>query len=361
MGSRGRFFDGGIGHGVKACLCVSIFTLLVSPLFCARAANGTAGDAHPNAILIGWDGAQRQHVKEALARGQLPNLGALSREGTIVAIDILRETGSKAGWAQILTGYEPETTHVFSNSNFGAIPKGYTIFERLEGFFGPESMFTAAVISKYENLGTLPAGKRPVTDLRDIGRIRGTPRGARAGRVSEGGQDSVKYVWAPAQPFWLTKDSVDVFLNGLGPDDSVGVKAQELLSEAAKKHFFFFIQLGEIDEAGHIYGENSSQYDAALESADKWLGSIVAQLKSLGIYDRTLIYVVSDHGFDEGRNIHSDAPYAFLATNDATVMRAGGRADIAPTIMERMGLDLSKISPALDGHPLSRPYESPKW
>lgn len=361
MGARGGLLDGGKRLGAKSCFWVSIFTLLLSPLFCAASADGAPGDARPNAILIGWDAAQRQHVKEALARGDLPNLKALSEEGTIVAIDILRDTGTKAGWAQILTGYEPETTHVFSNSNFGAIPKGYTIFERLEGFFGPESIFTAAVISKYENLGTLPAGKRPVTDLRDIRRTGGTPRGAKAGRASGGGEDSVEYVWAPAQPFWLTKDSVDVFINGLGPDDSVGVKAQELLAEAAKKHFFFFIQFGDIDEAGHNYGENSSQYDAALASADRWLGLIVGQLKSLGIYDRTLVYVVSDHGFDEGRNIHADAPYTFLATNDTTVMRAGERADIAPTIMERMGLDLSKITPPLDGHPLSGPYEPPKW
>jgi hypothetical protein len=97
-----------------------------------------------NIILIGWDGAQRDHLKEALQQGDLPNLQALIDEGTIVAIDILRITDTKAGWAQILTGYNPEVTGVFSNSTFQPIPDGYTIFERLETFFGPDEFATAA-------------------------------------------------------------------------------------------------------------------------------------------------------------------------------------------------------------------------
>jgi len=77
-----------------------------------------------NIILIGWDGAQRNHVKESLNRGELPNLKRLSSEGALVAIDILRVTDTKAGWAQILTGYEPEVTGVFSNRHFQPIPRG---------------------------------------------------------------------------------------------------------------------------------------------------------------------------------------------------------------------------------------------
>jgi len=70
-----------------------------------------------NIILIGWDAAQRNHMKECLDRGELPNIKKLSSEGTLVAIDILRVTDTKSGWSQILTGYEPEITGVFSNSS----------------------------------------------------------------------------------------------------------------------------------------------------------------------------------------------------------------------------------------------------
>ena len=56
-----------------------------------------------------------------------------------------------------------------------------------------------------------------------------------------------------------------------------------------------------------------------------------------------------------------DAPYVFLATNDPKVMRRGERADIAPTILERLGLDLGKIQPPLDGHPLTESYTERLW
>ena len=85
------------------------------------------------------------------------------------------------------------------------------------------------------------------------------------------------------------------------------------------------------------------------------------RLKALQLYDKTLIYVTADHGFDEGRKGHADAPYVFLATNDPKVMRRGERADIAPTILERFGLDLSKIEPPLDGHPLTRGHKESLW
>jgi hypothetical protein len=66
-----------------------------------------------------------------------------------------------------------------------------------------------------------------------------------------------------------------------------------------------------------------------------------------------------DHGFDEHKTSHYNAPYIFLAANDPKVMRAGLRVDIAPTILRRFGLDLSKIEPALDGHPLTEPAPTP--
>ena len=82
-----------------------------------RAADGQGREGRPrNIILIGWDGAQRNHVKECLNRGELPNLERLSSEGALVAIDILRVTDTKAGWTEILTGYEPEVT-VFKKSS----------------------------------------------------------------------------------------------------------------------------------------------------------------------------------------------------------------------------------------------------
>jgi predicted AlkP superfamily pyrophosphatase or phosphodiesterase len=306
-----------------------------------------------NIILIGWDGAQRNHVKECLKRGELGNLKKLSSEGTLVAIDILRVTDTKAGWAQILTGYEPEVTGVFSNRKYQPIPKGYTVFERLEEFFGPDKFVTVAVIGKKGNVGA--AAPRRVRVKNEKKKQKKKP----VGKIVV--EDGVKYRLVPGEPYFYTKESMDFFVNGLGKDEKVGEKTLELLEKYKDKPFFFFVHFAEVDHKGHKHGENSKEYNDALVSADKWTGKIVEKLKELGLYDKSLIYITADHGFDEGMKGHGDAPYVFLGTNDAKVRRRGERADIAPTILERFGLEPGKIGPPLDGHPLTRAYVEPIW
>jgi len=308
-----------------------------------------------NIILIGWDGAQREHVKECLSKGELPNLKWLISNGSIVAIDVLRVTDTKAGWAQILTGYEPEKTGVYSNSKYQPIPEGFTIFERLEEHFGRDNIVTVAVISKKNNLGTEGPKKIPLKKVKsqiNVKKLR------KENIIVENG---IRYIVDKGEPYYYTKNNVDVFINGLGSDENVGNKALQLLRKYKDRRFFFFIHFGEVDAKGHKFGENSKEYTEALISADFWLGKIIEELKSLGLYDNTLIYITADHGFDEGLTSHNDAPYVFLATNDKGVIRRGTRVDIAPTILKRFGLDLNKIDPPLDGHPLTEPYSPPLW
>ncbi len=154
---------------------------------------------------------------------------------------------------------------------------------------------------------------------------------------------------------------MDVFINGLGTDSNVGTKAIELLDKYKGKPFFFFVHFAEVDHQGHKFGENSKEYDEALKSGDHWTGKIVEKLKELGLYDKTLIYVTADHGFDEGEKGHRDAPYVFLGTNDPKVIHRGIRVDITPTILDRFGVNLNSIEPKLDGHPLTKPYQQPIW
>jgi len=303
-----------------------------------------------NIILIGWDGAQRNHVRECLERGELPHLKKLASEGALVAIDILRTTDTKAGWTQILTGYEPEVTGVFSNRRYRPIPKGYTLFERLEAFFGPDNFVTVAVIGKKGHMDADPPQRTPV----DAGQRR-----QMEGRIVV--KDGVRYRVIPGKPYYHTREGMDVFINGLIEDEKVGSKAMELLERYRDRPFFFFVHFAQVDHQGHRYGENSKEYNEALISADTWTGKIMQKLKDLNLYGQTLIYVTADHGFDEGMKTHADAPYVFLATNDPGVMRRGTRADIAPTVLDRFGVDIKKIEPPLDGHPLTKPYRWARW
>ncbi len=325
-----------------------------------------------NVILIGWDGAQRNHVKECLSRGELPNLKQLASEGALVAIDITRVTDTKAGWTQILTGYEPEITGVYSNARFQPIPRGYTIFERLEEHLGKNNFVTVAVIGKKGHVDcegpqkvlipkvaqgkgkkAQPA-KQAQRAQRQLQRLM-----AMEGKVVE--EKGKQYKLIPGKPYYYTRENMDVFINGLMTDERVGSKTLSLLEHYKDKPFFFFVHFAEVDHAGHKFGENSKEYNDALISADKWTGEIMKKLKELKLYDKTLIYVTADHGFDEGQTGHRDAPYVYLATNDPKVMRRGLRVDITPTILDRFGVDISKITPPLDGHPLTKPYNPPLW
>jgi len=335
----------------KACTWLLIFGFVVGMTTMANAQGRE--DRPRNIILIGWDGAQRNHVKECLGRGELSSLKKLSSEGALVAIDILRITDTKAGWSQILTGYEPEVTGVFSNNRFEPIPKGYTVFERLKKLFGPENFVAGAVIGKKGHIDDDPPQRIPIHEGR-----KKQPKKTEGKIIAEGG---VEYQLVPGGPYYYTKEGIDFFINGLMEDKKVGSKALELLEQYKRRSFFFFVHFAEVDHQGHKFGENSKEYNQALISADTWTGKIIQKLVELNLYDKTSIYVTADHGFDEGLNSHHDAPYVFLATNDPKVIRRGGRADITPTILDRFGLDLNKIDPPLNGHPLTKPYQALLW
>ena len=109
-----------------------------------------------NIILFGWDGAQREHVQQCLERDELPTLKMLSEEGALVDVDVVTgATDTKAGWSQILTGYHPQVTGVYSNGRYRDIPAGLSIFERLKEHFGPDDV----VVVLFHDHGSRYVGK----------------------------------------------------------------------------------------------------------------------------------------------------------------------------------------------------------
>ncbi|MHB8094092.1 MAG: sulfatase [Candidatus Aminicenantales bacterium] len=95
-------------------------------------------------------------------------------------------------------------------------------------------------------------------------------------------------------------------------------------------------------------------YDSEIRAADEGLiGPLVAQLKALGIYDRTMIVLTSDHGdefFEHGGWLHSHSLYEEIVRVPLIVKFFGSREsgkriadpvrliDAAPTILEELGI-----------------------
>jgi len=280
-------------------------------------------------LLIGWDGVQRHHLLELLVAGKLPNLARLIDEGSFETIGVSgHTTDTKSGWAQILTGYDPDVTGVYSNRQYQPIPEGLSIFERVEKAFGTDKVFSAAVTGKAQHVGSLGPGLR------------------KEGAAQE-------ETMRPGQPFHLTRKALDVWEGDkVREADEVGEPALKHIRSTEGKRLFAFVHFSDPDHKGHAFGENSPEYEQAIVKCDEWLGKLVELLRSMGIYDSTGVYVVTDHGFDEGAKSHAYAPRSWLATNDKAVTSGGHMRDIALTILVRLGIDVSKLEPAYDGRPL---------
>jgi len=317
-----------------------------------------------NVILISWDGVQREHLRELLETKKLPNLARLSANGGLVDIDVVgHQTDTKAGHTQMLTGREPETTGVYSNSRFMPIPEGLSIFEYLQGQFGRDRVATVMLTGKSHHIGSMgpveargarnkalsllrePKGGQKREQLKKfISNLLSKLKNRRAAKTSTNGE-----------PWYLIRDNLTVWDGDLQRDASqVGPLALEYLQRFSAQRLFAFFHFSDPDHAGHGHGENSPEYSDAIVTCDAWLGRILAKLETLGIADRTIVFVTSDHGFDEGKTSHKDAPFVFLATNDPKVTYSGLQRDIVPTILMEMGVDPSKMAPPLPGRSLAR-------
>ncbi len=279
-----------------------------------------------NVLIIGWDGVQRDHFYECLnreipqCRNGLPHITDLSNGVFWNNTTTSGYTATKPGWAQIVSGYDAEVTGIISNKIYQAMPEGYSLFEKVEDVYGDEEITTLFLAGKFGNTGGQCS---PLDGL-------------------------------PSQPFCITKTKVDHFENGLFLEKHVGEAALGLLEQHRDERILALFHFAQPDDIGHLCGENCPIYSASIVSVDEWLGRIVEKLRDLGIYEKTFIYVISDHGFDETRWNHRNAPYTIMATNDTSVMRHGDRKDLAPTLLERYGISLEAKGdvPAVDGYSL---------
>ncbi|MCX5792229.1 MAG: alkaline phosphatase family protein [Elusimicrobia bacterium] len=325
-------------------------------VLCAAAPRTDKPAGVGNVILVGWDGAQRAHLMELFSAGQLPNLKKLVSGGGLVFTEVTTgATQTKPGWAEILTGYSAVRLGILDNRNYRPIPKGYTVFERLKEFFGPGNIATIFLSGKVNNLGVRGPHEICINCV-SRGSIKHdkTRWWDKKGITTSKTNDGEPPAWEhrDGEPYLNSKGSVDLYQAELGSAENVGKKALASLDKYHTKPFFAFFHFEEPDEQGHLYGENSKEYGEAIKKADHWLGELVKKLDSLGISDKTTIYVASDHGMDEGGFEHFQAPETFLATNGKRKLKNGDRKDITPTILEGYGMDLQGISPALDGKSL---------
>ncbi|NQY91726.1 MAG: sulfatase-like hydrolase/transferase [Deltaproteobacteria bacterium] len=101
---------------------------------------------------------------------------------------------------------------------------------------------------------------------------------------------------------------------------------------------------------GELYSHNP--YQGEIAYADDSLGTILRELKTSGVYDRTIIIMTSDHG--EGNREHNELTHAFLAYDSTLhvpliikvpgmagghrIQQRVGTVDIVPTVLDLVGV-----------------------
>jgi len=273
--------------------------------------------AEPNIILFSWDGLQRNHLFDLLSDDRLPNLKAFLEEGVMLNLTVVaHNTQTKPGHGQMLSGYRGKHIGVYNNSLLiHPIPDGYTLFERIEEYYGGENVVTSMITGKLKHIG--PVFENAVHDI----------------------------------------DTVSIESEG---NIYVGIKMINFIEENKDKHFVSFFHFKEPDELGHDYGENSMEYDMGVIEDDLWFGNIINKLDELNLLNNTIIYVTTDHGFEENTTRHKWDTDTWLATNDLrlnvnTNETRGSIIDIVPTIFYSLEINYQEFDPPLKGFPLQAP------
>jgi predicted AlkP superfamily pyrophosphatase or phosphodiesterase len=322
---------------VFACLLVS--SVGIMPLAAATApalSEVESGGPMPrNIVLISWDGLDRKVLKGLLDADRLPFLADVIKEGSYQDIDVRgHATSTKPGHAEMLTGLAADVTGVWSNNEYRPIPEGYTVFERLKQEYGKEGITTLFVAGKFAHVGGRGPGEY------DRPKKKNQKQGDAADKPARKG---------PGEPFYFAKRHLDVFDIGGRPAEKVGPLVMDYLEAHGRQRFFAFFHFSDPDHMGHRHGSGSPEYSQAGVKCDEWLGRIIQWLSQNDLYDKTLIYITTDHGFDDNAKRHNNAPDCWLGTNDPRVRTGGTIGDIPATILVRFGLDVSRLIPPLSG------------
>lgn len=171
-------------------------------------------------------------------------------------------------------------------------------------------------------------------------------------------------------------DGFDLYEDQIGgaTDRGVGIaerpgsetldRSLEWLNEVSNQPFFFFFHLYE-PHAPYAPPESlearyETSYDGEIAEADRVVGRLLDELRRLGVYDRALVILLSDHG--EGLGDHGLDEHGLFLYREAiqvpllvklpegqlagrTAERAAQLIDVAPTLAQTLGLDGAEALP----------------
>lgn len=276
-------------------LCITLMLSCAVPAFAAGKADGSFG-AYKHVYIIGWDGSGA-----AWGNYDTPNFDRIFGSGA-VKYDCRGEmpTISAQNWGSILCGVSCDV-HGFTNDNtaddlrYSDTDNG-TIFR-----FVREKMPKAKLvsISHWHNInkGIIE------NDLK------------------------VKKIWRQSDPM-----VVDAICGLFG---------------AGYKPALMFVQLDDVDHAGHSYGGQTEGYEKAMIKADKQLGMIYDGIAKAGGMEDALFILVADHGEANNGGHGGDTREEYSCTvamtgktvNNITLPEGTRNRDVAAIALYALGVE----------------------
>jgi len=254
-------------------------------------------------VVVVWDGMRPDFITPQYC----PNLYALATNGVffknhhcayVSSTEVngtALATGVHPGRSRVIanTEYRPEisVTGSFATEGLDAIRRG----DLLTGghYLGAE---TLAEILQDNGISTVIAGSKPVVMLHDRSNKKNSDAEKESVLLFEGktiprsiGDALVKVnddkAWPTnvthpntAQDNWTTRSLLRVLWKKVLPK-------------------YTLLWLSDPDKSQHEHGVGAPNAMAGIESSDKNLGEVIKSLKDRGVYEKTDIMVVSDHGF----------------------------------------------------------------
>ncbi|ATL28013.1 alkaline phosphatase family protein [Streptomyces formicae] len=295
-------------------------SLLVSTAAAALAAGPLTAVARaaaktPKVLVIGLDGALLSRVEDA----DTPTLKGLMSAGLTAPSALyaqpLAPTSSGPGWSTLITGVWPDKHKVVNNE------------------------FTGHQLAKYPDFMTRVEAAKP---------------GLRTYAVAS---------WAPITDI-IFSAKVDTRVSTPAAEYDVGTTSRAVAEVKNGNPDAVFVQLDNVDHAGHASGAASQAYLDALHGVDTQVGQILSAVKSRATYGNEdwLIMITADHGHTDAGG-HGGSTWAerqtFMIATGGTVTAGSVRhdvrmPDIAASALTHLGI---AIDPAwgLDGRPIQQP------
>ncbi|MEU6117990.1 alkaline phosphatase family protein [Streptomyces sp. NPDC047117] len=280
------------------------------------AAVATAAVRTPKVLFIGLDGAGRlDRVRDA----DTPVLDSLMAAGITAPTSLyaspMARTESAPGWSTLLTGVWPDKHGVrdnsFSGADYGSYPDFLTRVERAR-----PALRTYAVAS-----------------------------------------------WAPITERIVSAE-VDTRVATPSAEYDKGTTARVVAELTGGNPDAVFVQLDNVDHAGHASGAASRAYLDALRAADAQVGEMLTAVKARASYaaEDWLVLISADHGHTDagghGGNSWGERQTFVLASGGglpARTVREDVRiVDVAATALRHLGITADPAR-QLDGRPLQTP------